>query len=91
MNLKQEIYTLLNQLTDYGDLNTLLIESIDETKGDYCLPCFSLAKTLRKSPMVIAEEIAGQLNLDNSNIEKVECVAGYVNFFLNKSDRYFLL
>ena len=85
MNLKQEIYTLLNQLKDYGDLNGLLIESIDETKGDYCLPCFSLAKTLHKSPMVIAQEIADQLNLEGSGVEKVECMAGYVNFFLNKA------
>ena len=85
MNLKNEIYKILQQLEDYGDLNSLLIDSIDETKGDYCLPCFSLAKTLRKSPMVIAEEIANKIDTNNSNIEKVECVAGYVNFFLNKS------
>jgi len=86
MDLKQEIYTLLNQLTEYGDLSSLLIESIDESKGDYCLPCFSLAKTLHKSPVIIAQEIADKLNISNSNIEKIECVAGYINFFLNKAN-----
>ena len=85
MNLKQEVYDVLSQLKDYGDLNALIIDSIDASKGDFCLPCFSLAKTLRKSPMVIADEIANSLNLNNSNIIKVESVAGYVNFFLNKS------
>ena len=85
MNLKQEVFKVLEPLKDYGDLNNLLIESIDETKGDYCLPCFSLAKTLHKSPMLIAEEIAGAINITNSNIEKIECVAGYINFFLNKA------
>ena len=85
MNLKQEVFKVLEPLKDYGDLNNLLIESIDETKGDYCLPCFSLAKTLHKSPMLIAEEIAGTINITNSNIEKIECVAGYINFFLNKA------
>lgn len=85
MNLKQEIYEVLSQLKDYGDLNNLVIDSIDASKGDFCLPCFSLAKTLRKAPMMIADEIANSLNLTNSNIEKVESVAGYVNFFLNKS------
>ncbi|MFQ6724454.1 MAG: arginine--tRNA ligase [Clostridia bacterium] len=85
MNLKQQVYDVLNQLNDYGDLNSLVIDSIDASKGDYCLPCFALAKTLHKSPMVIADEIANNLNLDNTNIEKVESVAGYVNFFLNKS------
>ena len=85
MNLKQEVYNVLNQLKDYGDLNALVIDSIDASKGDYCLPCFSLAKTMRKSPIIIADEIANALNLTNTNIEKVESVAGYVNFFLNKS------
>lgn len=86
MNLKNEVYEVLNQLKDYGDLNALIIDSIDASKGDYCLPCFSLAKTLRKSPVVIADEIANNLNIDNTNIEKVESVAGYVNFFLNKAN-----
>ena len=86
MNLKQEVYNVLAQLKDYGELNNLVIDSIDASKGDFCLPCFALAKTLRKSPMAIAEEIASVLNLQNTNIEKVECVAGYVNFFLNKGE-----
>ena len=86
MNLKQEIYNVLNQLKDYGDLTSLVIDSIDASKGDYCLPCFSLAKTLHKAPMMIADDIANSLNLQGTNIEKVESVAGYVNFFLNKAN-----
>lgn len=85
MNLKQEVYNVLNSLEEYGDLNGLVIDSIDASKGDYCLPCFSLAKTLHKSPMVIADEIAAKLNTVGTNIEKVDSVAGYVNFFLNKT------
>ena len=84
MNLKQEIYKVLKQLP-YESLDELVIDSIDASKGDFCLPCFSLAKTLRKSPVMIADEIANSLNLADSNIEKVESVAGYVNFFLNKA------
>ena len=84
MNLKQEIYQVLKQLP-YENLDELVIDSIDASKGDFCLPCFSLAKTLRKSPVMIADEIARSLNIDNSAIEKVESVAGYVNFFLNKA------
>ena len=84
MNLKNEVYQVLQQL-EYENLNDLVIDSIDASKGDFCLPCFAMAKTLHKSPMLIADEIANKLNLENSNIEKVESVAGYVNFFLNKS------
>ena len=84
MNLKNEVYLVLKQIKNYDIKENLVIESIDSSKGDFCLPCFSLAKEYKKSPMIIAEEIANSLNLENSCIEKVEVVAGYVNFFLNK-------
>ena len=88
MNLKQEVYKVLGQLDGYKNLESLIIESIDASKGDYCLPCFSLAKIMRKSPIMIADEIANMLNLRDTNIEKVESVAGYVNFFLNRVKPY---
>jgi arginyl-tRNA synthetase len=50
--------------------------------GDLALPCFRLAKTLRKPPPKIAEELrekllSGQLP---AGVTKVETVAGYLNF-----------
>ena len=62
MNLKQEIFDILKQLP-YENLENLIIDSIDASKGDFCLPCFSLAKTLHKSPMIIADKIANILNI----------------------------
>ena len=85
MNLKQEVYNVLKQLKDYGELDNLVIDSIDASKGDFCLPCFSLAKIMHKSPMMIADDIANSLNINGTTIEKIESVAGYVNFFLNKA------
>lgn len=35
----------------------------DTTHGNFTLPCFSLAKTMRKAPKIIAEELAGQVKL----------------------------
>ena len=35
MNLKQEVYNVLGQLKDYGELNNLVIDSIDATKGAF--------------------------------------------------------
>ena len=84
MDLKQEVYKVLEQVKDFGDISNLVIESVDSSKGDFCLPCFTLAKTLHKSPMAIAEEISKAINIENSNVEKIETVAGYVNFFLNR-------
>lgn len=52
--------------------------------GDYALPCFKLAKTLKKSPISIAEELKEKIKIDNEALEKVEVASGYLNFFINK-------
>ncbi len=51
--------------------------------GDYAFPCFKLAKTLRKAPPAIAAELKEKIEADE-NIEKVEIVGGYLNFYINK-------
>lgn len=52
-------------------------------QGDAALPCFRLAKVLRKAPPAIAAEIAANLPPADF-LEKVEVVGGYLNFFLDK-------
>lgn len=52
--------------------------------GDYALPCFKFAKVLRKSPAIIAQDIAANYPSDGV-IERAEAVNGYVNFTVNKS------
>ncbi len=55
----------------------------DQSMGDYAFPCFRLAKTLRKAPPLIAQEVAARI--EGSGIfEKVNPVNAYVNMFLNK-------
>ncbi|MCQ2060912.1 MAG: arginine--tRNA ligase [Fibrobacter sp.] len=56
----------------------------DTTHGNFTIPCFSLAKTLRKAPKIIAEELAAQVKLP-SGLSKVEAVNGYLNFFIDRS------
>ncbi len=51
--------------------------------GDLAFPAFQLAKTLRKSPQIIAGEIAEKI--DTKGFEKVIAVGPYVNFFLEKN------
>ena len=51
--------------------------------GDYAFPCFQLAKTLRKAPNFIAGELKDKLSIHE--IDKIEVMGPYVNFFLNKS------
>ena len=53
--------------------------------GDYSFPCFKLAKTLKKSPIVIANEIKDEIEIDDY-ISKIESAAGYLNFYINNEN-----
>lgn len=83
MNLKDIIKNVLPNNEEYLILKDLVTETADSSKGDYCVPCFSLAKVLRRSPMQIAEDLK-QLVKPNDAIDKIEAVAGYLNFYLNR-------
>lgn len=50
--------------------------------GDYAFPCFQLAKSLKKSPNIIAEELKNKIGGDY--FEKIENKGPYLNFFVNK-------
>ncbi|MEM5777908.1 MAG: arginine--tRNA ligase [Candidatus Aenigmatarchaeota archaeon] len=56
-------------------------------KGDIAFPCFTLAKGLKKSPTVIAKNLAdsiAQFPEVYAVLDKIEAVGGYVNFHFNK-------
>ena len=52
--------------------------------GDYALPCFKFAKLMRKSPVMIAEELKNVYPTDEVVCE-VSAVNGYLNFKINKT------
>lgn len=55
----------------------------DLSHGHYATPvAFSLAKELRKSPMIIAENLASKFN-DSEIFESVQAVKGFLNFKLS--------
>ncbi|MCR4661130.1 MAG: arginine--tRNA ligase [Clostridia bacterium] len=64
------------------EILTLLQETPNKDCGDVSLPCFKLAKVMRKSPVVIAEEIKNSFKTDET-ITKCEAVNGYLNFYFN--------
>ncbi len=57
----------------------------DPAMGDYALPCFKLAKTLRKAPPAISDGLAATL-IKPDCVQRVESVMGYLNFYLVKED-----
>lgn len=57
--------------------------------GDYALPCFKLAKLMRKSPVMIAEELKESIMSDititsDRVLSEVSAVNGYLNFKIDK-------
>ena len=70
---------------DCKELYSFIEVPKESNNGDYAFPCFRLAKELKKSPMMIADEIKEKINLDSNIIEKVDSVAGFLNFFVNKN------
>ncbi len=66
------------------EITELLSVPPDLEKGDLTLPCFKLAKVLRKSPVVIANELKSVFEGD-VNFSAVESVNGYLNFKFNRA------
>jgi arginyl-tRNA synthetase len=84
MDIKSEI---ANVLEPYLDLTKEMIEQLLEKPkfahlGDLAFPCFTLSKSMRKAPQLIAAEIAGKI--ESPLIAHVEVVGGYVNIYLNQ-------
>lgn len=87
LDFKKEIADAIAKAVELNsdELYSFIEVPKDSGNGDYAFPCFKLAKELRKSPMVIAEEIKEKIELNNEIIEKVVVVSGYLNFFVNKN------
>lgn len=66
------------------DIALMLEYPPDTSMGDIALPCFKLSKTLRRSPIQIAQTIAD--GLSDLSIKKAEAVNGYLNICI--SDDY---
>ncbi len=56
------------------------VEEAKEEFGDFTLPCFSLAKEMKKNPTIIARELAEKLN--DEYFENIEAVGPYLNFHI---------
>jgi arginyl-tRNA synthetase len=80
--LKQRVSALLRE--KFGR-EVVLEKPKDRAFGHFSTPiAFSLAKELRKSPMVIAEDLASSFN-ESEIFSSVESVKGYLNFRLSEN------
>ena len=65
------------------DVAAMLELPPDKKMGDFALPCFRLAKTLRKGPPMIAAALKEKCVCEA--IDRIEVVGGYLNIFLSRS------
>ena len=86
MDFKQAIASALatSAALPAEELATWLETPPSPEMGDYAFPCFKLAKTLKKAPPVIAQELAGALTLPQS-VSRAIAAGGYVNFYLDRA------
>lgn len=87
INETKELIASLINIDGVSKEEILDLISVPPTQdmGDFSLPCFKFAKVLRKSPVVIANEIAESI-IAEGQITKVVAVNGYVNFYLDRMD-----
>ena len=86
MDYKKKISELISE---FVELEVEKIEQLIEIPpksdmGDYAFPCFQLAKSMKKAPNVIAQELKEKLNKEG--FERIENLGPYVNFFADKSE-----
>ena len=80
--MKQRVASLLRE---QFERDVVLEKPKDRSFGHFATPvAFSLAKELRKSPMIIAEELASSFG-ENEMFSAVESVKGYINLRLSES------
>lgn len=81
----QYLSEVLENVSEEELLKTMEIPP-EETMGDLALPCFVMAKKLRKNPALIASELVDKLKeqKDTLGIEKAENVGAYCNIYLKR-------
>ncbi len=93
MNFKEEIANLIEESLQANGFETSTNDILlgvetpkDKTNGDFSFPCFRLSKTLRKSPIEIANLIKDNIKIEGTSISKVEVVNGFLNFYVTQSN-----
>lgn len=86
MNFIQEIAQVIAKAAqlEVNEIEQAIEIPADSKMGDFAFPCFRLAKTLRKAPPVIAQEIAANIEKPDF-IGEIQVVNAYINFYVSKT------
>lgn len=84
MDYKKYIAEKINiEGVDTDEISGFIVAPPSQEMGDYALPCFRFAKILRKSPAMIADELAKTFETD-AVITEVSSINGYLNFKVDR-------
>lgn len=86
INFKEEVINLIKPEVDSlsrEEISSLIEVPPSYEMGDYAFPVFKLAKTFRKAPNIIAEELSAKFG-EAEYFEKIENAGPYLNFFINR-------
>ena len=82
-NIKESLVEKLNQIIGEEFIKKEdLSHPPQKQMGDLSLPCFNLAKNLKRDPRELAEELKEQVKVEN--IAKTEVIGPYLNFFFDQ-------
>ncbi len=86
MDFRNEIAEALSASTNIPtqELSSMLETPPNPEMGDYALPCFKLAKSLKKAPPAIAVQLKSESTFPEF-VSRVEVAGGYLNFFIDRS------
>ncbi|MFH0711913.1 MAG: arginine--tRNA ligase [archaeon] len=68
-----------------GEVAKLVEVPPKDEMGDFAFPCFELAKSVKKNPLIVAKDVAEKIKKDlPTGISNVDSRGAYVNFFIDK-------
>lgn len=83
LDFKNIIADEIKKVTNIENIYEYIEIPANKDMGDYSLPCFKLAKELKKAPQMIANDIKEKFKINEEIVSKVEVVNGYLNFYIN--------
>lgn len=84
MDFKKEIAKILENKIEGMNFEEILMSiEIPPNKdmGDFAFPCFRFAKTMRKAPQIISQEIS--TNINSKLFKEIRSEGPYINFFVD--------
>ena len=81
----ENIASVLDGKVTKDEIFQKIEEPKDKSNGDLSYPCFNLSKTLKNSPVNIANYIKENIKVSD-RISKIEVVNGFLNFYLDSKN-----